>query len=476
MRFVQKHVEYTHIQRGKVMNKPEFNDSFAKCSRKQHKTFGGYVVDIFYGAKDAEGNPCTPHEDMEDGHGHWHGIDIDGQYQMFSWKHSAAEGGNMEYGTAYGDDAVAVMEEQLLKKKDLARQAELLIQEYEGEDAGEKLDEIKQQFAALHDWHTLKDAESAKRLTKAEAEFAPHFAEMQKNRKEKSALAKAAEKLRESINFKEARKELNALKEQMRALSSAGERTDHEMMNRLRAVEKELRQKQNSYFADLDARHAEAKGKKMEIIARTKQEVEKAVNFREASAKIEALFTEWKSAGSAGRDLDEELWKEYNEARQVFYDKRKDFFKKRDAAFKTSVEKKQALIEEAKKISASAVYSRENTERMKQLDKEWSAAGYSGKADNDRLWEEFNAAKEVFWDGKRDRAMARFKETVDAKVAEITKLSRSIDDLTYRIDITDQPHLKEEFRKQIAFARSKMEVLNEEVEALKERLKDKEDD
>ena len=72
------------------MNKPEFNDSFAKCSRKQHKTFGGYVVDIFYGAKDAEGNPCTPHEDMEDGHGHSHGIDIDGQYQMFSWKHSAA--------------------------------------------------------------------------------------------------------------------------------------------------------------------------------------------------------------------------------------------------------------------------------------------------------------------------------------------------------------------------------------------------
>ena len=89
---------------------------------------------------------------------------------------------------------------------------------------------------------------------------------------------------------------------------------------------------------------------------------------------------------------------------------------------------------------------------------------------------EFNEAKEVFWDGKRDRAMARFKETVDAKIAEITKLSRSIDDLTYRIDITDQPHLKEEFRKQIVFARSKMEVLNEEVEALKERLKDKEDD
>ena len=113
---------------------------------------------------------------------------------------------------------------------------------------------------------------------------------------------------------------------------------------------------------------------------------------------------------------------------------------------------------------------------MKQLDKEWSAAGYSGKADNDRLWTEFNEAKEIFWDGKRDRAMARFQETVDAKVAEITKLSRSIDDLLYRIDITDQPNLKEDFRKQIAFARSKIDTLNEEVEALKERLKDKDEE
>lgn len=458
------------------MNKPEFNDSFAKSSRKQHKTFGGYVVDILYGAKDAEGKPCAPHEDAQDGHGHWHGIDTGGDYQMFSWKHSREEGGAVEYGTEYGDNAVAVMEEQLIRKRELARQAEILARTYEGEDAAEKLEAIKREFATLKDWHTVKDAESAKRLTKAEAEFAPHFAEMQENRKAKNAIVEAAEKLRESASFKNARKELNELKDQMRDLASAGEKTDRELMNRLRAVERELRQKQNSYFADLDSRRAEAKEKKMEIIARTKQEVEKAVNFREASAKIEALFAEWKAAGSSGHDLDEKLWAEYNEVRQVFYDKRKEFFKKRDAEFKTSVEAKQALIEEAKKISASAVYSRENTERMKQLDKEWSAAGYSGKADNDRLWTEFNEAKEIFWDGKRDRAMARFQETVDAKVAEITKLSRSIDDLLYRIDITDQPNLKEDFRKQIAFARSKIDTLNEEVEALKERLKDKDED
>ena len=116
---------------------------------------------------------------------------------------------------------------------------------------------------------------------------------------------------------------------------------------------------------------------------------------------------------------DDTLWASFNEARQQFYDKRKEFFKQRNEAFKESVAKKEALIEEAKKISDTADYGRENTDRMKQLDKEWTAAGYSGKTDNDRLWKEFNDAKAVFWNGKRDRAMKRISDSLESKITMI---------------------------------------------------------
>ena len=83
------------------MNKPEFNDVFAKTSRTRHNKFDGYVVEILYGAKDAEGNPCAPQADADDGHGRWYGIDVNGDYTMFQWKHSKDEGGAVEYGAPH---------------------------------------------------------------------------------------------------------------------------------------------------------------------------------------------------------------------------------------------------------------------------------------------------------------------------------------------------------------------------------------
>ena len=88
-----------------IMNRPEFNDAFAKTKLKPHKTFGGKVVEILYGAKDAEGNPCAPKEGVEDGHGRWFGIEVNGDYRMYSWTHSKDEGGNTEYGTDHEDHA-----------------------------------------------------------------------------------------------------------------------------------------------------------------------------------------------------------------------------------------------------------------------------------------------------------------------------------------------------------------------------------
>ena len=66
------------------MNKPEFNDVFAKTSRTRHNKFDGYVVEILYGAKDAEGNPCAPQADADDGHGRWYGIDVNGDYTLLN--------------------------------------------------------------------------------------------------------------------------------------------------------------------------------------------------------------------------------------------------------------------------------------------------------------------------------------------------------------------------------------------------------
>ena len=90
---------------------------------------------------------------------------------------------------------------------------------------------------------------------------------------------------------------------------------------------------------------------------------------------------------------------------------------------------RMSLIEEAKTIAATKDYGREKTDRMKVLDKEWRAAGYSGSDQNDALWDTFTQAKEVFWNGKREDSQKRLQEAYDHKKSQLPIVREEINRL-----------------------------------------------
>lgn len=452
------------------MMKPEFNDEKLKERRREHKAFGGYVVEILYGAKDAEGNPTEPREGEADGHGRWYGIDCNGTYTMFSWTHSREEGGETEYGTEYKEDAVKVMEDQLRQKQALCRDAEEIARTYEGEDGQARLDEIKTQWDALKNWETPKDAELEKRLSRAMAEYAPRAEAIVANTAAKQALIEKIAGIAELTNFKEAKNAANKLREELAEIGSAGRENDRAFEKQISDLQKDIEQRRKEFFDNLDTNRAAAKEKKAQIIASAKNVLANVSNWKAAGDQLNGLFNDWKAAGSAGRDFDDELWAEFNAVRDEFYAKRKVFFEERNEKFKQSIEAKNKLIEEAKKIAAEENYSRENTDRMKALDVEWRAAGYSGKDENDKLWDAFNEAKEVFWAGKKAIAVAKLQVELEEKEARLKVLNDQIKDLEYRIEIAETPAMKEGFEKDIYIKKSQIADLENAISVLKDRI------
>lgn len=452
------------------MKKPEFNDTFAKTRIREHKKFGGKVVEILYGAHDAEGKPVAPNETAEDGHGRWYGMECNGEYTMFSWKHSAEEGGALEYGTEYGDKAVETMEADLQKKYELVRETEDFCRGSLSSDGAEKLEDLRKQFEAMPDWKTPKDAEYQKRFEKAAAEYGPRAEAAAEAKAAKQAVLDKAEALRNSERFNDARKALKDLRDEMYDLASAGEEADNEFRKKLNDIDRELRQKQDEYYQNRDSSREAAKAKKEELIARTKELVADIKNYKQTGDKLNNLFNEWKAAGSAGHELDETLWADFNAARQKFYDARKEYFAQREAQWNQSIEAKKKLIEEAKEISAKNDFGKENTDRMKQLDVEWKAAGFSGKEQNDALWDEFQKSKEVFWDGKKAVADAKVQAVLDAKVKKLEDLKKEIEDLQYRQSLDDKPSMKEYNERQIYSKSMQVPTLEKEIAELKERL------
>lgn len=454
------------------MNRPEFNDAFAKTKLKPHKTFGGKVVEILYGAKDAEGNPCAA-KDEADGHGRWFGIEVDGDYTMFSWKHSKDEGGNTEYGTSHEDHALEDMESDMLKKRDIARESEILAREYSGEDAEEKMNALKEEWNKIEVWNTPVEKEYQTRFDKALGEFEPRQEEIKKIKADKQAVVDKAEALKDAENFKDARNALNSLRDELSAIGSAGAEADKAFRSQLNKIDRTLRDKQREYNATRDERIAAAKEKKEEIVAKAKEVTKDVKNWKDAGEKVNALFDEWKAAGNAGKDVDDALWEQFSTIRKEFNKARNAFFQERNAKWEESIALKNKLIEEAKEISSKNDFSKELTERMKELDKEWRNAGYSGKEKNDSLWEEFNSAKEVFWDAKKAESLKKVQGFVDKKKAALEKVKKQIEDLEYRIEIAPNPAMKEDSERELRMRQAELDQLEASIEEDEKKLADK---
>lgn len=149
---------------------PGFDEKYAKVKIRPHKKFGGKVYEVIYGAVDEAQNPVMASEEKEDGHGRWYGIECDGTFTMFSWKHPACEGGALEYGTEFKDDALDQLENGIDAKQELCREAEAAVNS-NAADAEAKLADLKAKYDAMHDFGTPKEKESNERFAKACEQF-----------------------------------------------------------------------------------------------------------------------------------------------------------------------------------------------------------------------------------------------------------------------------------------------------------------
>ena len=449
------------------MNKPEFQDEFAKTKIRKYKTFGGNTYEVMYGAQDENGKPIPPKEDADDGHGTWYGIEVNGDYHMFVWKHSKAEGGNTEYGTEYKENALETLKDQLNQKTELCRKLETMLKNGESDDHA--LTAVKEDWKKLTEWGVPAEKELTKRFEKALNEFEPKMEEIKQNITAKGDLVAQAKKLLDAENFRNARNELDKLKDAMHEIGSAGDAKDDEFHEEIRQVEMTLREKQKEFNEHMNESRGAAEDKKKEIIAQAKKLVSNVSNFKETNTKLNDLFDEWKKAGNAGREVDDKLWEEFNSLRREFFDARQKFFAEREEQLKQSGDTKQKLIEEAKNIIAKNDFSKKASDRMKELDKEWRAAGYSGKDLNDTLWDTFTKTKETFWAGKK----AIFTKAVEADLAkaqkEMEKINKEIEDLEYRLEVAPNPTMKKDVEDTLYVKRNEKADKEKEIEELNKK-------
>ncbi len=184
-------------------------------------------------------------------------------------------------------------------------------------------------------------------------------------------------------------------------------------------AETELRGKLEKARDDYNERQAlrdAGAAAKQELVEKAK-ELSGSEEFKQTAQELKALMDSWKMAGSAGPDRDEILWKQFNDARQVFYDRRKAFFEEMDSKRASSRTLKSEIIQEASAILENPGNWKQAGERMNALFDRWKAAGSAGRDYDEDLWQQYTKIRSEF----KTRRQAFFNE-MDAKRQEAMKI------------------------------------------------------
>ena len=127
----------------------------------------------------------------------------------------------------------------------------------------------------------------------------------------------------------------------------------------------------------------------------------------------------WKKLGFAGPEVNDQVWEAFQAARQTFYDRQRAWYEELDKKHAEAKEKKKAIIEEAREVTADTEDWNKTSEKLDQLFARWKEAGSAGHDTDEGLWKKFREIQDAFWAGKRidtENRHAQWRERMDVVI------------------------------------------------------------
>ncbi|MGY1632925.1 DUF349 domain-containing protein [Geodermatophilus sp. SYSU D01186] len=191
----------------------------------------------------------------------------------------------------------------------------------------------------------------------------------------KETLAAEAEQIAaESTSWKAAGDRLKAIVEEWKTIRGIDRKTDEALWSRFAAARDAFGRRRGAHFAALDAQRSEARAAKQELIAEA-QRLSASTDWGATSAAMRSLMDRWKAVPRTGRDGDDDLWKQFRAAQDVFFTARSEQDKVRNAEQVANQQAKEEILAEAEKLDPSTDL-RGAQNALRKLQERYDAIGH----------------------------------------------------------------------------------------------------
>ncbi|MEV6761792.1 DUF349 domain-containing protein [Streptomyces sp. NPDC051105] len=305
-------------------------------------------------------------------------------------------------------------------------------------DAQAAIDHLREQVDAHHavgDLQALRNRldELVKTVeSRREERRAQRAKQSDEARKAKEDLVVEAEQLAQSDQWRSAGERLRALVDTWKGLPRLDRKSDDELWHRFSHARSAFSKRRKAHFAQLDAQREDARKAKEKLVAEA-ESLSDSTDWGPTAARYRELMTEWKAAGRAQREHEDDLWNRFRGAQDVFFAARGSAFAERDAEQTENLKLKEELAAEAEKLlPIRDLKSARST--FRSINERWEAIGHvprdarpkvEGRMHTvDRAIQE---AEEAEWRRTNPEARARAAGLTGQLQAAVDKLRTQID-------------------------------------------------
>jgi len=220
----------------------------------------------------------------------------------------------------------------------------------------------------------------------------------------KQALAEEAERLAASTEWRVAGDRMKVLLDEWKAAPRLDRKTDDELWHRLSQARSAFAKRRKQHFAELDAQRVEIRAHKEQLIAEA-EALQDSTDWNPTAGRFRDLMSEWKTAGRAQRDVEDELWKRFKAAQDTFFAARNAVLDERNGAERENLAAKEVLVVEAEALLPITDH-RAARVALRGINERWEAIGPVPRDSRQRIEGRLHTV---------DRAIA------DAEAAELSR-------------------------------------------------------
>ncbi|RZJ31479.1 MAG: DUF349 domain-containing protein [Flavobacterium sp.] len=187
--------------------------------------------------------------------------------------------------------------------------------------------------------------------------------------------------------------------------------------NRFSELTKQMHDKREAIFEKMRGSENENLEKKRQIIAQIQELAQEKVGSHAAwlgqITKVEALRNEFFTTGKVPAEVNEETWAAFKTAVRDFNSLKNSFYKEIKKDQNDNLSRKQALVAKAQELQESDDFAA-TTPIMKQIQDEWKQVGHVPRKYSDKLWGEFKAACNRYFERMKEARSEENSEEVEA--------------------------------------------------------------